>query len=137
MQFLCVLQGVKLSSCMKSVGALHYRGRVGKAKTFRNSKNNNRETYRPLGNLASDLVPPVCFALGINVLRHGTTCIALRRFSLTPPPPSVFQVCVASQKMLRGKQGRLKARRELLRQCAAVEVSSFVPCTSFFLLLAG
>ncbi|CAM9378456.1 unnamed protein product, partial [Ectocarpus sp. 4 AP-2014] len=34
--------------------------------------------------------------------------------------------CVAVQKMFRGKQGRLKARRELLRRCAAVELQRIV-----------
>ena len=34
----------------------------------------------------------------------------------------LFQVSIAAQKIFRGKQGRLKARRELLQKCAAVEV---------------
>ncbi|CAM9781123.1 unnamed protein product [Scytosiphon promiscuus] len=38
---------------------------------------------------------------------------------------AMLLVCVASQKLFRGKQGRLKARRELLRRCAAVEVGSY------------
>eukprot|EP00903_Cladosiphon_okamuranus_P017045 g15710.t1 len=39
---------------------------------------------------------------------------------------AILLVCVAAQKMFRGKQGRLKARRELLRQCAAVELQRIV-----------
>lgn len=34
----------------------------------------------------------------------------------------IFQVSIAAQKFFRGKQGRLKARRELLHKCAAIEV---------------
>lgn len=44
----------------------------------------------------------------------------------------LVQVSVAAQKIFRGKQGRLKARRELLRKCAAVEVSCLPQSTYLF-----
>ncbi|CAM9127005.1 unnamed protein product [Pylaiella littoralis] len=39
---------------------------------------------------------------------------------------AMILACVVAQKLLRGKQGRLKARRELLRRCAAVELQRLV-----------
>lgn len=70
--------------------------------------------------------PPVCF-------RHQRPeiwfyyCVPLSRVSplLRPRQKICVKVCVATQKMFRGKQGRLKARRKLLRKCAAVDVRVF------------
>lgn len=125
----------KAKSCVKSARSSHVTQSPGEGRELRHREQQmikyGRMNHRPSDHNYLRVCRSFC-TLPLNPFGLVTTlterhrsplfCCDMARCVSTSLLSDVPQACVAAQKLLRGKQGRLKARRELLRRCAAVEV---------------